>query len=61
MIQSRYLKFLLEDEPMARRKRVGTSQQPKKKKINWTTTIWYIIGALIVISMVFSLVASAFR
>ncbi len=46
---------------MARRKRVGTSQQPKKKQINWTTTIWYIIGALIVIAMVFSLVAGAFR
>lgn len=61
MIQSNHLKLLLEDDPMARRKRVGTSQQPKKKQINWTTTIWYIIGALIVIAMVFSLVAGAFR
>ncbi len=43
---------------MARRKRI--SKQQPKKKINWTTTIWYIIGALIVIAMVFSLVAGAF-
>ncbi len=44
---------------MPRRKRIA-KQQPKKK-INWTTTLWYIIGALIVIAMVFSLVAGAFR
>ena len=44
---------------MPRRKRVN-KQQPKKQ-INWTTTIWYIIGALIVLAMVFSLVAGAFR
>jgi predicted nucleic acid-binding Zn ribbon protein len=44
---------------MARRKRV--SKQKPKKKMNWTTTIWYVIGALIVIAMVFSLVASAFN
>ncbi len=44
---------------MARRKRIK-KQQPKKK-IHWTTTVWYIIGALIVVAMVFSLVAGAFR
>ena len=42
-----------------RRKRINR-QQPKKK-INLTTTIWYILGALIVLAMVFSLVAGAFR
>ena len=46
---------------MPRRKRINSQTQTKKKKINWTTTIWYIIGALIVIAMVFSLVAGAFR
>ncbi len=44
---------------MSRRKRVN-KRQPKKK-MNWTTTVWYIIGALIVIAMVFSLVAGAFQ
>ena len=44
---------------MPRRKRIK-KQQPKKK-MNWTATAWYIIGALIVFSMVFSLVAGVFR
>jgi hypothetical protein len=44
---------------MPRRKRIN-KQQPKKK-MNWTTTVWYIIGALIVMAMGFSLVAGAFR
>jgi hypothetical protein len=51
--------FLWRIRYMPRRKRIN-KQQPKKK-MNWTTTVWYIIGALIVIAMVFSLVAGAFR
>lgn len=39
-----------------RRKRKAT---PAKKQ-DWKTTVWYVIGALIVIAMVFSLVAGAF-
>ncbi len=42
-----------------RRKRIS-KQQPPQKKVNWTTTLWYIIGALIVIAMVFSLVSGVF-
>lgn len=30
------------------------------KKRDWKTTVWYVIGALIVIAMVFSLIAGAF-
>jgi len=41
-----------------------TRRRPRKrakpKKRHWRTTVWYIIGALIVLSMVFSLVATAF-
>jgi predicted nucleic acid-binding Zn ribbon protein len=44
---------------MPRRKRI--KKQAPKKKMSLTTTIWYVLGALIVLSMVFSLVAGAFR
>ena len=36
-------------------------KKAKSKKRDWRTTVWYIIGALIVLSMVFSLFASAFQ
>lgn len=42
---------------MARRKR---NKVVKRRKTTWQTKVWYILGALIVLSMVFALVASAF-
>ena len=59
VLKSLHQRFYFVEEKMPRRKRVK-KQQPKKK-MNMTTTIWYILGALIVLSMVFSLVAGAFR
>jgi len=41
-----------------RRKKKNT---PPPKKRDWKTTVWYAIGALIVLAMVFSLFASALR
>ncbi|NUQ38885.1 MAG: hypothetical protein HUU23_14030 [Caldilineales bacterium] len=43
---------------MARRKRSGVRRPARKQ--DWRTTVWYVIGALIVLAMVFALVASAF-
>ena len=43
---------------MARRRKVRTSRPTPK--LDWKTTVWYVIGALIVIAMVFSLIAGAF-
>lgn len=37
-----------------------TSTKSQAKKRDWRTTIWYVIGILIVLTMVISLVASAF-
>ncbi len=41
------------------RRRKARSSAPAPKR-DWKTTAWYIIGALIVIAMMFSLVAGAF-
>lgn len=39
-------------------RRTPTKSQTKKR--DWRTTIWYAIGILIVLTMIISLVASAF-
>lgn len=41
---------------MARR----TPTKASSKKRDWRTTIWYAVGVLIILTMVISLVASAF-
>jgi len=43
---------------MARRKRTKANRPVRKQ--DWRTTVWYVIGALIVLTMVFALIASAF-
>lgn len=43
---------------MARRTAAGKTQVRKR---DWRTTMWYVIGVLIVLTMVFSLFATAFR
>ncbi len=42
---------------MARRTASGKTQVRKR---DWRTTMWYVIGVLIVLTMVFSLFAAAF-
>lgn len=42
---------------MTRRRRKRTAKP--RPKLNWQTRVWYVIGALIVLAMVFSLFASA--
>jgi predicted nucleic acid-binding Zn ribbon protein len=39
-------------------RRTPTKSQAKRR--DWRTTLWYVIGILIVLTMVISLVASAF-
>ncbi len=43
---------------MTRRRKAKTPARASKR--DWKTTVWYVIGALIVIAMVFSLFAGAF-
>ena len=43
---------------MARRANSNTKTQTKKR--DWRTTVWYAIGVIIVATMVFGLVATAF-
>ncbi|MCO6450719.1 MAG: hypothetical protein J5I90_07995 [Caldilineales bacterium] len=38
----------------------SSSKRSNKKPRDWKTTVWYVLGALIVLSMVFSLFAAAF-
>ncbi|MCP4166372.1 MAG: hypothetical protein GY759_10820 [Chloroflexi bacterium] len=42
---------------MARRRKRNVTRTRQR---HWKTTVWYVIGALIVIAMVFSLFAGAF-
>lgn len=39
--------------------RSNTSTKTRTKKRDWRTTVWYVIGLLIVLTMIFSLIASA--
>ncbi len=43
---------------MARR---ASNSKTQAKKRDWRTTVWVVIGVLIVLTMVFSLFATAFR
>lgn len=43
---------------MTRRRKRAKKVTPQRR--DWKTNVWYLIGALIVLTMVFSLVAGAF-